>query len=378
LRKTKNELEQVVLDPKTNFSSSVNVGNLTASGVEFQLNKGDFSRNGLAGQLSYTYTYATVKFSNLPTGGTVLDGVNQSIQTYNAYTSYCSTHSTDKRCGSTSTGAAAGPCFAPSASGSQNVSSPCSSPGAFANPYWNAPVQGLYDPGASYIAYNQLPGTGLSSVASSYNVPHVATLLLNYRHDRLAITPALQIAAGGRYGSPVEGNGIDPLAVNPANGAKCAPLSGVSGLNGDPRYPYGGTGLPYDAQTCGGLITTPNFQTGHFDNFGAFREPTSLNGSLQMSYDASNRVTLRLTAANVFTSCFGGTKEPWTNVPNQNVVGCWYSSPGGYVGNVYNPGNSIQQFVKNSYAPTLGNVFQQAFGGQTNPLQLFLSAQIKL
>ncbi|MEO6991170.1 MAG: TonB-dependent receptor, partial [Candidatus Baltobacteraceae bacterium] len=378
LRKTKNELYQVLLDPKTNFVSAVNVGNLTASGVEFQLNKGDFSRNGFAGQLSYTYTYATVKFSNLPTGGTVLDGVNQSIQNYNGFTSYCASHSTDKRCGSNSGNAS--PCYAagaPDPTCTPVVVPPSSSTSGtsttfqpVANPYWNAPIQSLYDPGASYIAYNQLPGTGLSSVASSYNVPHVASLLLNYRHDRFAITPALQIAAGGRYGSPVEGNGVDPSTCS-------ATLGGA--VTGDTRYPYGGAGgQAYDAQSCAGLITTPNFQTGHFDNFGEFIEPTSLNGSLQASYDVSNKVTLRLTAANVITSCFGGTKEPWTSVPNQSTVGCWYTSPGGYIGNVYNPGNQLQQPIKNSYVPTLGNTFQQAYGGQNNPLQLFLSAEIKL
>jgi len=54
---------------------------------------------------------------------------------------------------------------------------------SIANPYWNNAPQGLFDPRASYIAYNQLPGTGLSSVSSSYIVPHVATLLLNGRPD---------------------------------------------------------------------------------------------------------------------------------------------------------------------------------------------------
>ena len=377
LRKTKNELYNVLLDPRTSFISQVNVGNLTASGLEFLIRKGDFSRNGFSGQLAYTYTYATVKFNTLPTGGTVLDGVNQAILQYNAYTSYCAGHAHSGLCSQNgqavlpTNGVTAAPCYGPSStSSSVQVPVPCGSKGAIANPYWTATPQGLFDPGASYIAYNQLPGTGLSAVSSSYVIPHVATLIVNYKHDRFAITPALQLEAGGRYGSPTQGVGVDP--------ATClGSLPGNAAL--DPRYTTGaGGGHPYDASTCSGNLVTPNFQSGRFDNFGQYVEPSSVALSMQATYDVSSKLTLRMTAANMYTTCFGGTKMPWTSVPYQPQAGCWWGTPAAYVGNFYNPGQPIQQLVKNSYAPVFGNVFQSAYGAQANPFQLYLTAEMKI
>ena len=376
LRKTRNELYNVLIDPKTNFVSGVNVGNLTASGLEFLLRKGDFSRNGFAGQLAYTYTYGTVKYGTLPNGTSVLQGVNQAIVQYNAYTSFCASHPHNGLCSINgqpvmpTNGATAGACYGPgSTSSSPPVVVPCGTTGAIANPYWNAPPQGLFDPGASYIAYNQLPGAGVSAVSSSYVIPHVATLLLNYKHDKFSMSPALQMEAGGRYGSPVQGIGVDPTT--------CA--AGLAGNpNNDPRYQYGGAGgHPYDASSCGAGIVTPNFQTKHFDNFGAFTEPTVLALSSQFSYNVSNKLTLRLTAANLWVDCLQSGSHPWTNIPFQSAAGCWYGT-GTYVGNFYNPGDQVQTLFRNSYAPQFGNVFQQTYGGQANPFQLFITAELKL
>ena len=60
-------------------------------GVEFQINKGDFTRNGLSGQVSFTYTNSKVQFQNvgLSTGGVVPNttiALNQAIAQYNALT----------------------------------------------------------------------------------------------------------------------------------------------------------------------------------------------------------------------------------------------------------------------------------------------------
>jgi hypothetical protein len=228
----------------------------------------------------------------------------------------------------------------------------------------------LLDGNAEYPAYNQLPGTGISSVASSFVIPHVLTLLLNYKHDKFAVTPTLQFSGGGRYGSPVEGQGIDPAAGG------CAPLAATT-FAGDTRYPYGAAGgAPYDAQTCTGFITTPDFSTGGFDAFGAFTEPSQLTGDIQFRYDVSKKVAISLTASNVYNLCFGGSKEPWTAGVN-GKIGCWYTSPGFYTGNFYNPGNTISA-ANEAYTPTVGNVFQSAYGGQANPFQAVLSVSVKL
>jgi hypothetical protein len=380
-RATRNEIFNVLLDPRTNFVSGVNVGRKKVYGVELAVQKGDFARDGFAGLLSYTYTYGRVRFDTLANGTTVVTGINSAVSQYNAYTSTCApfeatptvTSGVPAQCltppvpgvpqtvAVPTNGAPAAPCYA--TDGTPDATCAASSA---ANPYWNAPTQGLFSAGEDFIPYNQLPGTGVSSVASSYIIPHTLTLVLNYRHSKFAITPSFQLEAGGKYGSPVQGQGIDP-----ASG--CGTLAGA--IATDPRYPYGAPGgSPYDAQFCTGSIVTPNFYTGRFDNFGEFTEPSQVTASLQLSYDVSPKVSLQLIATNLWNTCFGGSKEPW-NTGHQ--TGCWYTS-GIYVGNFYNPGNALQPAFKFPYSPTFGSVFQQAYGGQANPFNLFLNATIKL
>jgi outer membrane receptor protein involved in Fe transport len=371
LRKTANDIYTVVLDPKTGFISGVNIGRVTAKGAELLLRKGSFDRNGFAGQLGYTYTWATTRYQNLPTGATIVDGVNQSIKTYNAYTSACSGNTKNSVCGGgvDTAGNVTAACYT-----TKGIADPKCAAGDIANPYWNSAPNSLFSANTEYIAQNQLPGTGLSSVASSYNIPHVAVLLLNYKHDRIAVTPSLQMTAGGRYGSPVEGNGIDP-----ASG--CSPLT-AGNVAADPRnfngLPAGTTpAFEYDAQTCPGNLVAPDFATHHFDNFGEFVEPTQLTLNVQLRYEASKEVTVALTMANVMNRCFGGTKAPWTAGVPSNVA-CWYgSSTVGSQGNFYNPGTGIAPPAQ-TYSPTAGSVFQAAYGAQTNPFQAFLSVQVKM
>jgi hypothetical protein len=381
-RATRNEIFNVLLDPRTNFVSGVNVGRKKVYGAELALQKGDFNRNGLSGLFSFTYTYGTVNFDTLANGLTVVTGINSAISQYNAYTSKCApfeanptvTTGVPQECltppapgiaqtvATPTNGAQAAPCFT-----TGGAPDPTCAAGSIANPYWNAAPQGLFSAKDNFIPYNQLPGTGVSSVASSYIIPYVGTLVLNYRHNRWAVTPMFQIAAGGRYGSPVAAQGIDP--------ATCSG-SLTSAISGDPRYPNGAPGgSPFDAQTCSGAIVTPNQFTGTFNNFGQFIEPTYLTASMQISYDISPKVTLQVIGTNLWNTCFGGSNAPWLT---GHKTGCWYTTPAAYIGNFYNPGNSIQQAFAFPYAPAFGNVFQQAYGGQANPFNLYINAQIKL
>jgi hypothetical protein len=363
-RKTQNEDINVVLDPTTNFVSAIPALSSTIEGVELFLRKGDFSRNGFAGQLSYTYTYEQSKYQTLPGGTTALTNVNNTIQTYNAYTSYCASHSSDSRCGTTTTGAKAAACYT-----STGTPDPSCATGSIANPYWNAPVQSLFDPNANYYPYNQTFGTGFSSNASSYNIPHVAALILNYKHNKWAFTPTVQFTAGGRYGSPVQGIGVDPAAG-------CTALPGST--TGDPRYPYGATGgSPYNASTCASYLTAPDPVTGAFDTPGQFVEPSQILANLGISYQASKHLTLNLTAVNLYGTCFGGTKMSWTT--GTSKTGCWYAAASGYqAGNFYNPGDTFQNQA-NPYFPVIGGIAgQQVYGTGVNPVQVYLSAQLKM
>jgi hypothetical protein len=362
LRQTTNEFVSILVDPKTNFIADVNGLNRTTKGFEFALTKGNFERNGFAAQLAYTYTFARTKYKVFPNGGSFVAGANLAIQQFNGYTKFCATNPTSSLCGPTSTGAAAAPCYT-----TGNVAAPACGLGTVANPYWNAAPTTLLDPNADYVPYNEGLGAGLNGIATSYIVPHVAALILNYKKGPLTITPSIQFQGGSRYGSPLAVQGIAPDT--------CGAVLG-SALAGDPRYTVGspGPGSPYNAASCTGVIPIPNPQTGHFDGIGEYAQPDLLATNLSISYDLSKRLTLNVIGANLFNRCFGGTKVPWST----GNLGCAYQQAGFYVGNAYNPGDAIQQYAAESYQPVLGGALQSVSASSPLPFELFVNLKLRL
>jgi hypothetical protein len=238
------------------------------------------------------------------------------------------------------------------------AAAPACPAGTIANPYYNAPSQALLDQNASYPTFDIFPG-GPESSYNTYGAPYVMTLLVQYKHDRLAITPALQINAGQRYGAPITELGIQP---NTCTGF----LAGST--TGDPRYKYGAVGgSPYDATTCAQGVAIPDTFTNNFDGIGGFVGPTQLQLHLQASYDLSKRVTLVANFANIVNTCFGGQK-----VPFGVSTACTYgTSPGGAfapIGNAYNPGAAIQPAVSTPYFPYFAGF----------PFNMYFEARIKI
>ncbi len=371
-RRTKDQIQAFYLDQATGFASGLNVGRQTSEGVEFELNKGDFSREGLSGELSFTYTNSFINYDKLANGLTIVSQINNDIRNYNAYTQFCAAHSGDTRCGSTSNGAVAAACYAPLGRQDANCAS-----GDIANPYWNAPVQATLSPGADYPTYGTFPGA-VGGSANAFSVPYTTTLILNYKHRKFAITPSLQFQAGNRYGSPESMIGIDPAS-------HCAALAGAS-IKGDPRYSYGAAGgAPYDALTCNSTIAVPDRFTGAFDALGAFVNPAQIGANLQLRYEVSPKVTIVGTFANIVNHCFGGTRNAWT-LSNRNVCSYSINNSAGLIppdANVYNPGATFQRIVEYPYAVYLGPYNGGAQAANTNgstllPFTFYLTAQIKL
>ncbi len=71
---------------------------------------------------------------------------------------------------------------------------------AILNPYYNMPAQPLLDKNAWYV-------TGLDY---PYTSPNVFALVLNYKHNRFSITPAMTLNQGAAYGAPSDVQGLDP------------------------------------------------------------------------------------------------------------------------------------------------------------------------
>jgi Carboxypeptidase regulatory-like domain/TonB dependent receptor/TonB-dependent Receptor Plug Domain len=356
-RQTQDQIEEFYLDVQTNFVSGLNIGSQTSDGVELQIQKGNFAKNGFSGLFSYTYTNASVKYKATSNGTTPVTSINQAISSYNAETSACNGGSAagKSQYGQSvcAAGVTAAPCY--TTGGAPVATAAACTAADIANPYWNAPVQGFFDPSASYVPYSLFPaGAPGAGGYGSFIAPSVATLVLNYTHDKWSITPAVQFSSGNKYGYPIDELGVDASTCTGALGA----------VAGDPRYPYGGSGSSYDASTCGGAfsIPIPNPQTGNFDSIGAFTAPNRVTLSLQTSYQMSPRIQAVLTLANLYDGCFGGSKEPWSSFPGvpQYMIcgyGAGYAGVGvGPIGNNYNPGTPVQSFRVPSYYPGLGTL----------------------
>jgi hypothetical protein len=352
-RRTRDQVQQFFIDPTTGTTTDINAGRQTSFGAEFLLAKGDLDQDGFSAQFSYTYTHSSITYAPLPNGSTLLSGVNSAIQQYNSFTKAC---------------ANAEPSENPSSMcgiyGNSNASPSSLNPASgttVANPYYNAPARPLLDPFGSYPTYDVVP-TGLQLSTASYGVPDYATLVLNYKHDKWSVTPLFQLISGSRYGAPEQQIGVDPTS--------CQPLNTSGSVAGDPRYPFGGSGNPYDATTCTNTIFMPDQVTGNFDQPGAFREPSQLSANLQFSYRMTAKTTLRLTAVDLYEDCYGGDKLPWT-LDDRRL--CGYDVLPGHippVGNIYNPGDIIQRVVQYPYG-----ILEQA---QPSPLNLYADVEVRL
>ncbi|HLZ09232.1 MAG TPA: hypothetical protein VKT80_11625, partial [Chloroflexota bacterium] len=250
LRRTHDQIQNFSLNARTGFNSGLNAADQTSDGVELQV---DRERSyGLGGLLSLTFTHSSVRYDSLGNGGSVLGTIDLAIQEYNSFTSACR-----------------------NAIPSTNPNAPCGTFGnanaiatesnGVANPYFNAPAQQLLDLGGSYLPFDAVPGN-VEADPASYETPLSAALVLTYRPEYLSkwrFAPQFQYFAGGYYGDQLTGWGVNPAACSALNGA----------VAGDPRYPYGGSGLPYDAQSCFGRLPVPDPYTHKFDGMGAFRGP---------------------------------------------------------------------------------------------------------
>ena len=373
------------------FVTQVPVGVNRDYGVEFQFNKGDFSKNGLSGQFAFTYTNSKVQFQNEPlsTGGTIPNAtiqLNQVIAQYNQLTK----------------GGGGAACYrngAPVSCSAGPITVGGTTYDVIQNPYYNKPVQGELDPNGWYNPYTTAIAPNLSGIVSSYISPFVSSLILNYRHDRFSVTPSFQFQGGGYYGSPLDVNGYDPRTCqfNSAGSDAYGHGKGSTGA-GPPITSLSPNTNPlqcnYLTQTAPGLgqfsyLYIPNPQTGHFSAMGSYMNPNIITGNLAMQYQASSRITLNVTGTNLFHACFGGQSEPWTAYYPPGPYTCGYTPAGGllntttYPSNFYNgtgpndfAANKVHPAYTQSYTPGLSN--NGAIGGSLQPVNVYFNAQIRI
>ena len=62
-----------------------------------------------------------------------------------------------------------------------------------------------------------------------YLSPNTFALVVNYRHGKFAVTPALQLAEGTTYGTPADVSGLDPRSCSVNQGSLGIPRQSATG-----------------------------------------------------------------------------------------------------------------------------------------------------
>ena len=357
------QLYETVNLPSLNVSPSFNAGTLRVDGVELELAKGDFAKNGFAAILSYTYTNAAEKWGNYPNSpiGPV-DQYNQDIEAFNALTKagggaqcYSNNFRLTLPPGVTSQ-SVADPTCTQIGTGPSDPVNPFNPP--ILNPYYATSPQPLLDRNGWYPAGLDFP----------YISPNTLSLVVNWRHNRFAATTAMELQEGTTYGTPADVIGIDPRS--------CASNQGTDGITTAPNplsadYTSCLAALTPNGSTPGSLYI-PNPQTGAFATFGEYRQPWQFNLGMQFSYDFTPRITGRVMLTSLVNTCFGGSSTPWSKVYPPNGNTCGYTSNSSsvgpdsfYVGGGFYNGSSpndlaangvpANKFFTQSYVPVYGD-----------------------
>jgi hypothetical protein len=374
-RDTRNQIETVVLGP--GFVSGTNTGHQHSWGIEFAFQKGDPTRDGWSGGLSYTYTRALTQFGNLPNGTNSIDYLNTYITAFNALTS----------------AGGGSPCY------NSGVGEACPAtlgPNDIVNPYFNIAQQPLLDRNGWYQPWpNEFPNAPNDQGGFSAIWPHQINLWFQYKRGKLAIAPNVTLEAGAYYGSPTDVYGIDPRT--------CAQNeSAATDVNGNSIPGLTATTSGFcDFLTAGptpvtdsGYLAIPNPYTGKFDTPGQYQEPWQVNVGALIRYDISPKLTANITLTNIFNTCYGGTSTPWSSAFKPNRYVCGYdSNPTGSAGNFNyvgplsgQPGFGGGFFYGDSPgsisngSPVYSNVFNYPFAPLTAalPFNAYFELQIKL
>ena len=352
-RATRDQLQNFYINPQGGLESGLNVGNQQTSGVEFALQKGDFSRDGLSGQLSFTYTHSQIRYQDFTgTNQNVIDQLNTYISQYDSYVRAAKNDPNGF------------PCFTyyNAANGSGGTGTSCNGPNVVHNPYWGLTYQPLLSPTAWYTTYDVIPGP--AAAANGYATPYVTALILNYKHRRFTVTNSWNFNSGASYGSPTQWPGYLPNSCAAPSAAWIA-----------------GNGKAADPASCNDLgqfpLFIPDKFTGKFDTLGALKQPWQLQMGLALSYEVSPRVTANLNFSNLLDVC-GQRGYAW-----DNPYVCAYSSlPTNFL---YPAGNFYPNSTAAAPPPQLQYPYSFWFNGNNTgfegvvmPLQITGSIQIKL
>jgi hypothetical protein len=369
LRSSQGEYGTLLIGP--NFASGYPYANESVQGAEFQIESGNPTLEGWSGQISATYTHASVKLLSNPQGQNGVDFLNSLIDSYNALTAQGNAKGLKgSPCYNVlDPGGIAGPgeCIV---SGNTITLGPAHTMRTVVNPYYFSPSQPDLDRNGSYAPYQAFPSNFFGATPFSTNLwPWQFSGFVSYKKNKIAISPTFVIQSGNQYGGPTYILGEDPRTCT-----RNQEWAGITtGNPGSPDFVRCGPSL-----ATNGLLSIPNPATGKFDSPGQYQEPWVFNLNAQISADISPRVTARLIAANVYNTCFGGSKTSWsTQFPPSKLV-CGYLPNSIYVSNFYN-GSSANDTRANAAPPIPINATPYSpVANPFNPFQMTFQLQMKI
>lgn len=367
-RLTSNQTIQVSLPG--GLTGGFNTGTAKNTGVELALQKGDVSRNGFSGQLSYTYTYSLVKYG-------LINGANAVTAMLGALEPLESLEKINGGAPCYYQGEPVADCHK-----SQTIGGTLVHPSEYVyNPYYNFtytnaelaseyPVNGYYPQ-----FFSAFPSSLQSGDVSSIIPPNVFSGFFSYRHNRLQATLTANLWQGTQYGAPTDIAGLDPRS--------CIANQGQIGVV--PGSQYG------DYQTCTSTMAVPNPVTGRLAAIDEYRNPWELNLGAQVGYDVTPRIKATVMLANIGTWCFGGSNESWTAAFPPNSVVCAYGYNTAYdgwsAGEKYNTAGGGFYYGNSPHSSVNGTtgypkVFDQPYDPLTSqiaaPFQVYFSANVRL
>jgi hypothetical protein len=376
--------QAVTLSLGPNFVSAVNLGTQRSAGVELQVQKGDFSRDGWSGFLSYTYTDAKIRYENAPNGTNAVDVLNNYIKGFNGLTkggggSQCYQFNPNSATSGVSADIASPNCSVVAIDPATGLATGATAANVVSNVYYNTPVQGLLDRTGWYPTYENYP-PGDPTVPAGFTAisPNFFSGVIQWKHDKLAIAPNFQLAQGGSYGGPTDIIGVDPRTCH-ANQAGTGAVSLTSPYAQDADYFHCGASLSTET---GFLAVPASFNGNRFLNVAQYQEPWQFNLGMQVRYDVSQKITAVLNLANVYNHCFGGSSTPWSREFSYSQNCAFAENTFAYTGTV--PGSGFFYGASPTdaangtapYSPILRSPYLADNGGL--PFQAYLEFQIKL
>jgi Carboxypeptidase regulatory-like domain len=346
-RSTQDQLQQLIVNPLTGLFASFNAGHQISSGVEFAFNAGDFDRNGWSAKFAYTYTRSRIQYQNFANGRNVIDNLNTYLQKYNGFTSACA-GSTSLQCtGNGIASANAAPCFSATTGAPLGACTIAD----VVNPYFGMTPQPLMDRNGWYSTYDLIPAPFAGG--NGFETPSVASVIVNFKHDKWSFAPSLAYSSGAKYGSPLVWPGYDPSSCTTGTNATC----GAANRSG-----------------FGSNILIPDVYTGKFDNLGAFNEPSRITLNAQVTLRATDRASYTLTMTNIVDSCHQrGYAWEYTNICVYSTLPSSILPP---VGN-FAPVASAPADLRFPYGMWLNNN-NTGFIGTTLPFQAAFEARFKI